>query len=132
MRKYLLVALLLSVFLAMPVAGYTFEDEPEPYQLAILYPFQVVNGMRSIRGFRLNLIYGVNENMTGFDFGMINRVKNNQKGLQLGFFNSSFKTSGVQIGIINKTEYLDGLQIGFLNFHGEGKFRLLPIVNFAF
>ena len=103
-----------------------------PYQLAILYPVQVVSKSEDVKGIRCNLIYGVNNDVSGLDFGAINQVDGIQKGLQVGFFNNNFKTSGVQIGLVNKTEYLNGLQIGFFNIHVEGDRKFFPIVNFSF
>jgi len=104
-----------------------------PYQISLANPLQLINERDSIKGIRINIVYGVNNNVTGFDFGLFNVAEGDQKGLQFGIYNSSFKTKGLQIGIINRTEYLNGIQIGLINIHAEAyTFRILPGINFSF
>ena len=105
-----------------------------PYQLALIHPLQTSNSIHSVKGWRLNIFYGVNQNVSGLDVGLVNQVEGDQKGVQIGLFNTSFKSSGIQIGLFNRTEYLNGLQIGILNMHGMGDqfFRILPGINFSF
>lgn len=78
----------------------------------------------SVKGVRFNFVYGVNENLTGFDFGLIlpvNIIKNEMKGFQLGLYNSVKKGKGVQWGVVNysKSEFV-GWQNGAVNV-SEGK-----------
>lgn len=129
MKKLCLI--ILAVFL-LNVSALNYAYADVPYQVAVCYPVQVVNERESVKGIRYNFIYGVNNDVSGLDFGLVNQVDGVQKGLQLGFFNKSFKTNGVQIGFFNKTEYLNGIQIGLLNFHTEGDRKIFPIINYAF
>ncbi len=103
-----------------------------PIQVAILNPIQIVNEVDDVKGIRLNAFYGVNDSVSGFDFGFVNRTTHEQKGLQIGFFNMTENMSGLQIGLFNRTEWLNGIQIGFLNMSGNGYRELLPLVNFSF
>jgi len=125
--------LLFSLIAVLPIV---FLDpagaETVPYSVSLLSPMQTSSTIDSVRGARFNIISGVNKGVSGLDIGLFNIAQGDQKGLQFGIYNRSFKTSGVQIGFVNKTEYLNGLQVGILNFHGEGNFRILPIVNFSF
>jgi len=131
MKKFLFIILCTVLFNGV-ILDRCAHAETVPYQLSLFAPLQTSSTLDSIKGVRYNFISGINNNVSGFDFGLFNIVEGNQTGLQIGFYNSSFKTSGLQIGFINRTEYLNGLQIGILNFHGEGDFRLLPIINFSF
>lgn len=129
--KNIYTGCLLTVFLLLPKICFAF-DHIEPYQLSLINPIQLVHERKSVSGFRWNIVYGVNNNISGLDVGMFNVAEGAQKGLQVGLYNSSFKSSGVQIGIVNRTEYLHGIQIGLINIHGEGNWRILPAVNFSF
>ncbi len=131
MKKFLFIIVCAVLFNGVILCRCT-HAETVPYQLSLFAPLQTSSTLDSIKGIRYNFISGINNNVSGFDFGLINIAEGKQTGLQIGVYNSSFKTSGVQIGFINKTEYLNGLQIGILNFHNEGNLRLLPIVNFSF
>ena len=131
MKKLLFIILCTVVFIGAFLGSIT-HAKTVPYQLSLYAPLQTSSTLDSIKGVRFNFISGINNNVSGFDFGIINIVEGDQIGLQIGIYNSSFKTSGLQIGFINRTEFLNGLQIGILNFHNEGNLTLLPIVNFSF
>ena len=131
MKKFLFIILCAMLFNGV-ILSKCAHAKIVPYQLSFIAPVQTSSTLDSVKGIRYNFISGINNDVSGFDFGMINIVEGNQTGLQIGIYNSSFKTSGLQIGFINRTEYLNGLQIGILNFHSEGDFRFLPIVNFSF
>jgi len=108
--------------------------EVHSYQLSLVNPMQLVNERHSIKGIRINLMYGINDNISGFDCCAFNIVEGEMKGFQFGLYNYSFKTTGLQIGIINRTEYLNGIQIGLINIHVEasGFRQYLPVINFSF
>ncbi len=138
------------------------EDDPVFYfQLAILYPIQLIPQSVEITGFRINALYGINRAMTGLDVGLVNHISkqfiglqagginitgdmyglqvsayNNAhevRGAQLGVFNSSKKVIGLQIGLINSTDDLVGIQIGLLNFTNNREFlSMVPILNIGF
>ena len=131
MKKFLFIILWCTLFSGVILCSRS-DAKTVPYQLSLIAPIQTSPTIDSVKGLRYNFIMGINNDVTGFDIGMINIVEGDHVGIQIGIYNSSFKTSGLQIGFINKTEYLNGLQIGFLNFHREGKFRLLPVINFSF
>lgn len=109
----------------------------------------------SIKGVRFNLFYGVNQNLTGVDFGLplainvlrgnmtgaqfgvfYNQVEGNMIGFQSAFVNNSNNVTGVQMGVVNIAQNLKGLQIGLLNFHKSGSGMKAPIffpfVNWSF
>jgi len=49
-------------------------------------PWDTVSQVRDpgpVKGFRLNLIYGVNQDMTGFDIGLGNHAKGNMSRVAL-------------------------------------------------
>ena len=140
---------LLVICIAFPR---TAEAQPDiqPFQLAIWDPVQLFDSETTIHGVRLNLIYGVNQDMFGVDLGFVNRVKGESKGLQYGFvnfiesdftgwqdgsvnivkgrfsglqtglFNSTNHVKGLQFGLVNITETLHGLQIGLININKSG------------
>jgi len=105
-----------------------------PVQLALFTPIQVFAEHTSIEGVRLNLIYGRNTTLTGFDFGFVNHLTSgHSKGIQFGF-----------VGIIeedftgwmdNSVNYVkgrvEGLQFGFFNYGGEVSGIQIGIVNYA-
>jgi len=131
MKKFLFIVLCTALFNGV-ILGSDTHAKTVPYQLSLFAPIQTSSTLDSVKGIRYNFISGVNNDVSGIDFGLFNIADGNLTGLQIGIYNSSFKTSGLQIGFINRTEYLNGLQIGILNFHSEGDFRLLPVINFSF
>ena len=118
----------------------------EPVQLALFNPYQLLSEDESIRGVRLNLIYGKNDSLTGGDFGLFNHltapsigvqwgvvgfcesdfsgaqanfvcvVKGSFLGFQSGGFNYSGNATGLQFGFVNYTERMEGVQLGFVNY----------------
>lgn len=57
----------------------------EPLQLSFIGPtLQVVDEDADVRGVRLSLLYGVNENVTGLDVGLVSHARDHVKGVQLG------------------------------------------------
>ena len=103
-----------------------------PLQFALVNPIQLVDEIDDVKGFRLNVFYGVNNNVSGFDFGFINYIKREQRGLQLGFFNTAEYAHGIQFGLFNRAQYLNGIQIGLFNRNEGGKYKILPLFNYSF
>ena len=58
-------------------------DDTKPINLSLFDPVQIFDADTSIKGFRLNLIYGVNQDMTGLDIGLGNHAKGNMSGVAL-------------------------------------------------
>lgn len=118
-------------------------------QIALWHPVQIFPAETSIRGVRLNLLYGVNKELRGLDVGLVNRNTGLVKGLQhgvVGMAESDFlgwqdnivanltdgKMTGLQSGAYNQTAQGEGVQWGFVNvadsFHGF-QFGLLNKTN---
>jgi hypothetical protein len=76
----------------------------------------------------------VEGDFSGWQDSFVNIVKGEGLGLQMAVYNSSEKYTGLQFGFVNVTQNLHGLQIGLLNIakNPEKKFKILPIVNWAF
>jgi len=103
--KSIVALLSLLVLLTIPMTALSAESTP--IQLSLLHPVQVFSKETKVQGLRINLLYGVNDEMTGIDLGVINRTTGPTQGLQLGLF---------PFGGINITEDLHGLQ--FAGFWG--------------
>lgn len=114
--------------------------------LALVDPVQVFDRDVTIRGVRLNLIYGVNRAMYGLDLGLVNDVRGETKGLQYGLvnlvdgpftgwqnglvnmtdgkftglgtaaYNGYRDAEGLVWGLVNVTDHMSGLQLGFVNY----------------
>ena len=97
--KKTLMFLIGFVFMATGIA----KAEERPVNLALVDPVQIVDHTNDIKGFRFNLFYGRNANVTGFDFGLglgqssedfsglglhygANFVQGNAKGVQFADF----------------------------------------------
>ena len=103
-------------------------------QLALVNPIQIVPESQSINGFRFNLIYGKNANVTGFDLGLANQTTGKEVGVQWGLVNfTDGGFTGWQDSFVNITKGMSvGLQSGGVNYH-DGYFNGLQIsiVNYA-
>ena len=143
------IALTLGVLalLCLPSTG---KAEEKPVQIGLFEPVQIFPASTSVKGVRISLNYGVNQDLTGFDWGLVNRLHGDMtgvqwgfvnlvdgdsygwqdafvnitggraSGLQLGFFNKAGQVHGIQFGIWNQAGTLEGLQIGLLNFNESG------------
>lgn len=92
-----------------------------PVNLALFDPVQIVPHDQSIKGFRLNILYGYNQDVLGLDIGIVNRAGGDMRGIQwIGVGWVEGKTEGVQLGYIaNYTEEeLLGGQLGIINYAG--------------
>lgn len=96
-----IVILAFTVSLLSPFSA--FSAESTPLQLSLLHPLQIFPKETKVQGLRINLLYGVNDEMTGIDLGAINRTTGKTQGLQLGAF---------PFGGVNITGNLDGIQFG--------------------
>lgn len=123
--------------------------QERPFQLSLVGPtLQLVDDDADIKGLRLNLIYGVNENVTGLDLGLINRTRGDFKGLQhglIGLTDGDFKgwqnhainvvdqdLLGLQSGLVNVTGMGEGVQWGFAFNSAQYMSGLqISLVNFA-
>jgi hypothetical protein len=107
--------------------------QDSPVQIALFNPIQLDNENTSIVGLRIDLIYGKNTSVTGFDWGMINHTTSGtSKGVQwslVGFNDANFtgwqssfvgvtkgKFEGLQWGVVNYAGTMSGVQIGLVNY----------------
>ncbi|TFH17015.1 MAG: hypothetical protein E4H02_04010 [Lentisphaerales bacterium] len=88
-----------------------------PFQIGIVSPVELVEPAESINGLRLNLLYGVNQNVTGWDFGICNHTVNNHNGLQLGGVNIvGNELVGFNMGLLNFAGgRVEGSSVGLVN-----------------
>ena len=124
----LLYALVITVF------NSNTSGQAKPIQLSLFNPIQIVSESNSISGFRFNLIYGKNANITGLDLGLVNQSTGIQEGVQWGGVNlTDGGVTGWQSGFVNISKGSSvGLQTGAVNYH-QGHFNGLQfsIVNYA-
>jgi hypothetical protein len=96
-----------------------------PLQIALATPLQIVPETWDITGFRLNLIYGTNTNVSFLDFGLLNRTKAQETGIMVGGVWNGVEggVSGVQVaGLLNNSGsayMMEGLQVSCLNISGD-------------
>ena len=120
--------------------------QQSPIQLSLVTPVQIVPQDESVGGFRFNLIYGRNAQVTGLDLGLVNHNTSGvSKGVQLGLvsmvdadFNgwqyhavnlSEGRVEGFQMGLYNTAGSMSGLQLGIVNHTGKMHGLQIGIVN---
>jgi len=86
-----------------------------PLQVAIWHPAQIVPDDCNVYGLRINLLYGKNQSVWGFDLGVANTTPSRVWGLQVGLMNGPGSLGGIGVGAINSTNRADGLQAGILS-----------------
>jgi len=122
-------------------------EDTKPINLSLFDPVQIFDADTSVKGFRLNLIYGVNQDVTGLDIGLANHAKGNMSGVQFGLANivgSDFKgwqTSlanlvygsgvGLQIGVYNYGESFRGMQVAAVNHTKKFSGLAIGAVNYT-
>ncbi len=129
--KKLLFIILVSAFMSVFFIGSARAESP--VSISLFNPIQIVNEYDSVKGLRFNLIYGVNDDVAGIDFGLVNKSYGTQKGFQLGMFNNTTNFRGLQIGLINNTHQFEGVQVGLINMHYKNtKKSFTPFINWNF
>jgi hypothetical protein len=115
------------VSLAEPTASRTI-----PIQVSFFHPLQAYPDAYSVDGFRLNFIYGVNDNVSGLDIGLFNEANGNVQGFELGLDNRvGGDFTGGQISLFNEVKgNADFLQLGALANITRGSFQGLQISVF--
>lgn len=102
-----------------------------PLQLALWESIQLVDASESITGLRLN-IYGVNQDLTGLDYGLLHELRGSGLGAQLGLVSLTLHDfTGIQASIIYTSVGGDmtGLQHSFVNQAGSLTGIQVGIVN---
>ncbi len=96
--------ILVFIFMVLTFAAFSsaYGSDWTPVQLALVNPVQVFPEKTDVRGLRINLLYGLNENVSGLDIGVANQVTNRFKGAQIGAY---------PFGGVNITKELSGLQL---------------------
>jgi hypothetical protein len=113
-----------AILVAVSLVPSSSWAQEKPIQISLIGPtIQLVDDDADIKGLRLNLLYGVNRNVTGLDLGLINRTDQDFKGVQFGFVGlTDGNAKGWHDNVINVTrgEFV-GLQTGFVNIAGSGE-----------
>jgi len=98
MRKSTIAVLIVIAGLAAAPAT---AQETKPIQLSLWDPVQIHKNTTSVKGFRFNLLYGVNDNMTGVDIGLVNRTTGRLAAFQIGFVGMTGELRGWQLNLVN-------------------------------
>ena len=128
-----LLSVILSILFVVSFSSVS-RSQNKPVQLSLVNPIQIVPESQSINGFRFNLIYGKNVNVTGFDLGFANHTTGKEVGVQWGIVNlADGGVTGWQDGFVNITKGMSvGLQSGTVNYNnGHFKGLQIAIVNYA-
>jgi hypothetical protein len=138
-HRWVLAVLAIALF-AAPLQA----QEKRPIQLSLVAPLQIFPEEDTIAGFRLNVIYGSNVAVSGFDLGVANHTTTGAfKGVQFGILGlADTEFIGWQNNWVNitmerfegfYTERMHGIQVGLINIIKEGgAFPFFPIVNWSF
>ncbi len=141
----------ISVLFAICIIGLLFSAssiaQSKPVNIALFNPVQIFPENNSIHGIRINLIYGKNVEVEGFDWGLVNSVGSGGfTGIQWGFVNvdegnvvgwqsgavnlNDNNVKGFQWGWFNKGKHVSGLQLGLINM-AESLYGLqIGLINF--
>ena len=100
-----------------------------PFEFSFIYPIQYGKRTDNIKGLRINLLYGINNNIEGVDLGVIfNHTLGNFYGLQFGFLmnltHRNSKIIGLQGSFISNIILEDNIVYGaqlsvLLNYIGK-------------
>jgi len=135
------IVILAVIYCSIPVSA-----QDKPIQLSLFSPVQIFPEDTSIKGVRLNLLYGKNTSVTGLDWGLVSHTTaGKSKGVQfgcVGLVDSDFvgwqatsvnivkgNIEGFQWGFVNYANYANGLQLGFVNYAGSMKGVQIGLVN---
>lgn len=128
-QKYVLFIALVTG-LALPSVA---EEEFHLFQLSLFNPVQLHPEEDSVSFLRLNLIYGVNEIVEGFDIGLFNHTTGYMEGLAIGLYNRvEDHSDSLQIGLVNRVDgEFHHYQVGLLNHAGVNSSGQVGLVNCA-
>lgn len=140
--QILIILLAVTVLLSGPAGA-----AEQPVQISLFTPIQIFPENDSIKGVRLNLIYGRNVSLTGIDFGLVNHLTGKKStgvqwglvGLNDGDFTgwqnaavnyNQGNFEGLQMGFVNLADHLNGVQIGLVNYAVTAKGIQIGLLNF--
>lgn len=145
-----LIAAIAALMMLAPLPAQALERPDEArtfFQLALFAPAQLFSAERASLGLRINLIYGNNVYLEGYDFGLINQVKEDHRGIGLGLVNLAGRDLGgfqigllnqvgrevfnVQVGVVNWADAASGAQLGLVNRARLSKGFQLGLVNWS-
>ena len=139
---FLIVLFALTTFIPAPTIA-----EEHPVQVSLFTPIQIFPENDTIKGVRLNLIYGRNLSLTGIDFGLVNHLTGGKStgvqwglvGLNDGDFTGWQNTlvnynegdfEGLQMGFVNLADHMNGVQIGLVNYAVTARGIQIGLLNF--
>ena len=119
-----------------------------PLQIALVPPAQIFPEDLAVRGLRLNILYGAQQEVAGLDAGFFNAVKKCVSGIGVGIVNlSDGDATGIQVAMTNAVDgrfrgvqtalgnvnegNLRGAQVGALNVTEDGSGFQLGLFNRA-
>ena len=102
MKNTFCLSFLVFMILCFPLLS-SAQSDVKPIQISIWDTVQLFDTETSIHGIRLTLLYGVNRDIHGVDWGMVhNKVNGDMIGWQSGFVNIvEGETKGLQEGFVN-------------------------------
>ena len=140
----------IKIFIGMIFFVSTITFAETAFQLGV--PGTNMPADESVKGVRLNLLYGKNTNMTGLDINLLalgetdnfkgvqlspfwigaNKVNNSFTGVGIGVANIHLgESTGVVLGFVNFTNDFNGLQWGTVNFNQKKSMINLGVINFS-
>ena len=120
--------------------------QSKPIQLSLVTPVQIFKPEVPISGIRINILYGRNVSVTGFDWGLVNHTTTGiSTGIQWGLVNlndnhytgwqdggvniTKGNAEGLQTGLFNSANYASGVQLGIVNYARSMKGLQIGLVN---
>jgi len=87
---------------------------------------------RDFTGGQVSAFYNRTEGaFWGLAVGALN-MSADLNGIQVGLVNRCKVLEGLQVGVVNYAEEAEGLQVGVVNVMRDGKWPVLPLINFGF
>jgi hypothetical protein len=135
MHRLSWIAAVAAMLAVVPVrAARAGDAQPlgKPFQLALFDPVQIVPRDEGVSGVAINVIYGKNRFIRGFEIGLVNNVEEDVSGYQLGIVDfTGGNHVGLQatFGVAITTGRLEGLQTGFVTVAGSTSGFQLGLVN---
>jgi hypothetical protein len=133
--------LLSSLILVGVVATGALAQDTWPVDVSFL---DWIHRPADVAGLRLGIPYGINDSVTGLDFGLWgksdyawaiqvnvaeNRVRDEMGGIQISCVNDAGHLTGMQIGLWNQAPTMEGFQIGLLNLADNVNGLQIGVIN---